>query len=216
MRRLSFAELFRPSRQLLAAQRNPVHPARSYSMADRYGTNDLKRTGASRLHRAIPNARRAPAIRASPSGACRSRRRQTTILPKFQGVRVDISAGIQASLAGRYASALFDLAAEQGIVTAVEADCRRLQEALNESPELHQLTSNPKVSRNEAKRVLDGIGSLLGLTELTQNFRRCAGEQPPPGEAARHAARIPSNRRCATRRSVRACRQRPCIDGRAA
>ena len=35
---------------------------------------------------------------------------------------MDISSGIQASLAGRYASALFDLASENGTVTAVESD----------------------------------------------------------------------------------------------
>ncbi len=39
---------------------------------------------------------------------------------------MEISAGIQASLAGRYASALFDLAAEHGSVTAVESDLDKL------------------------------------------------------------------------------------------
>ena len=40
---------------------------------------------------------------------------------------MDISAGIQASLAGRYASALFDLASEAGTVTAVESDLDKLE-----------------------------------------------------------------------------------------
>ena len=39
---------------------------------------------------------------------------------------MELSAGIQASLAGRYASALFDLASEAGTVTAVEGDLDRL------------------------------------------------------------------------------------------
>ena len=49
---------------------------------------------------------------------------------------MDVSAGIQASLAGRYASALFDLASEAGTITAVESDLDTLAEALRESAEL--------------------------------------------------------------------------------
>ena len=45
--------------------------------------------------------------------------------------RVELSAGIQASLAGRYASALFDLASEAGTVTAVESDLDTLDAAAN-------------------------------------------------------------------------------------
>jgi len=83
---------------------------------------------------------------------------------------VEISAGIQASLAGRYASALFDLASEAGSVTAVESDLDKLAAALGESAELKTLTTNPKVSRSEAEKALWGVSALLGLTELTQNF----------------------------------------------
>ena len=49
---------------------------------------------------------------------------------------MELSAGIQASLAGRYASALFDLASEAGTVTAVESDLDKLDAALRESAEL--------------------------------------------------------------------------------
>ena len=59
---------------------------------------------------------------------------------------MDISAGIQASLAGRYASALFDLASENGTVTAVESDLDKIEAALAESAELAAVTTNPKVS----------------------------------------------------------------------
>ncbi|TNE49371.1 MAG: F0F1 ATP synthase subunit delta, partial [Sphingomonadales bacterium] len=46
---------------------------------------------------------------------------------------MEISAGIKASLAGRYASALFDLASESGTVSAVESDLDTLGTALAES-----------------------------------------------------------------------------------
>jgi F-type H+-transporting ATPase subunit delta len=91
-------------------------------------------------------------------------------LLKEENQRVDISAGIQASLSGRYASALFDLASEQGKVTAVEADLEKLSAALSESQELVLLTTNPKVSRAEAAKALDSVGGVLGLDKLTQDF----------------------------------------------
>jgi F-type H+-transporting ATPase subunit delta len=97
---------------------------------------------------------------------------------------VDVSAGIQASLAGRYASALFDLASEAGTVTAVERDLETFADALSESAELRALIRNPEVSREALGRVLSGLGEKLGLSELTRNFlgvlaqNRRAGELP--------------------------------------
>jgi F-type H+-transporting ATPase subunit delta len=83
---------------------------------------------------------------------------------------VELSAGIKASLAGRYASALFDLASEAGTVTAVESDLDRLAEALHESAELRALIRNPEVSREQIARVMSGMAAYLGLADLTKNF----------------------------------------------
>jgi F-type H+-transporting ATPase subunit delta len=83
---------------------------------------------------------------------------------------VDVSAGIKASLAGRYASALFELASEAGTVTAVEGDLDTLERALRESPELRSLIRNPEVSREALGRVLAGLGKSLKLADLTRNF----------------------------------------------
>jgi len=83
---------------------------------------------------------------------------------------VELSAGIQASLAGRYASALFDLASEAGTITAVEADLDKLDAALAESAELRALIRNPEVSRSQLAKVVAGIGEYLGLAGLTRNF----------------------------------------------
>ena len=80
------------------------------------------------------------------------------------------SAGIQASLAGRYGSALFDLASENGTVTVVELDLGQLETALAESSELAAVTTNPKVGRSDAQKALWGVSAILGVTELTQNF----------------------------------------------
>jgi F-type H+-transporting ATPase subunit delta len=83
---------------------------------------------------------------------------------------VELSAGIQASLAGRYASALFDLASEAGTVTAVEADLDRLQQALHESRELSALIRNPEVTRSQLGRVMTGMAAHLSLSPLTGKF----------------------------------------------
>jgi F-type H+-transporting ATPase subunit delta len=83
---------------------------------------------------------------------------------------VDISAGIQASLAGRYAAALFDLASENGTVTAVESDLEALRQALAESAELRALVGSPQISRGAQGHAMAGVARHLGLSPLTTNF----------------------------------------------
>jgi F-type H+-transporting ATPase subunit delta len=83
---------------------------------------------------------------------------------------VDISGGITASLAGRYASALFDLAREQNLVSAVEGDLENLGQAIRESADLAGLIRNPQVSREAAARAMAGVAGVLGSSDLTKNF----------------------------------------------
>ncbi|MXP25855.1 F0F1 ATP synthase subunit delta [Altererythrobacter indicus] len=83
---------------------------------------------------------------------------------------MELSAGIQASLAGRYALALFDLASESGNVTAVEADLVKLKDALAESAELRALIHNPEISRADLGKVMNGIAELLAISPITRNF----------------------------------------------
>ena len=80
------------------------------------------------------------------------------------------SAGIQASLPGRYAIALFELASEDGSVSAVESDLEKLDAALRESDDLNALVSNPQISRSDAGKAVDGIASALDLSDLTKKF----------------------------------------------
>lgn len=83
---------------------------------------------------------------------------------------MDISAGIQASLAGRYASALFELAAEAGTVTAVESDLETLAQALAESADLRSLTTNPQIGRGAQGAAIEAVAGTLGLSDLTRKF----------------------------------------------
>ena len=80
------------------------------------------------------------------------------------------SGGITASLQGRYASALFDLASEQGSVTAVESDLENLGEAIAATPDLAALIRNPQIGSANAAKAMGAVGDLLKLSPLTKNF----------------------------------------------
>lgn len=83
---------------------------------------------------------------------------------------METSGGIQASLAGRYASALFGLARDERQIDAVSRSLDSLDRALTESPDFATLMSSPMVSHAQAGKVLTGLGSELQLDPITTNF----------------------------------------------
>jgi F-type H+-transporting ATPase subunit delta len=83
---------------------------------------------------------------------------------------VGISGGITASLAGRYASALYELAGEQGAVAHVEGDLGRLDAAIRESAELSHLLTDPQITRDAATKAIAAVSDLLALSPLTAKF----------------------------------------------
>lgn len=83
---------------------------------------------------------------------------------------MDISGGIQASLAGRYASALFDLARDDKTIDAVGRSLDALGQALSDSREFSQLVGSPLVGRAEAGKAFAAIASNLKLDPVTTNF----------------------------------------------
>lgn len=80
------------------------------------------------------------------------------------------SGGIQASLSGRYATALFGLALEQKKIDAVGESLAALAKALGESAELKALTTNPLVSRSDAAKAIAAVAKAMKLDVLTSNF----------------------------------------------
>lgn len=80
------------------------------------------------------------------------------------------SGGIQASLAGRYATALFELARDQKALDAVSASLASLQAGLDESDELKRLTTSPLVTRDEAGKAIAATAQSMQLDPLTTNF----------------------------------------------
>jgi F-type H+-transporting ATPase subunit delta len=84
--------------------------------------------------------------------------------------RVDISGGIQASLAGRYAIALFELAYERKQLDAVAASLAAVGQALAESDDFRALTTSPLVGRDQAVRAVAAAADALTLDPITGNF----------------------------------------------
>lgn len=77
------------------------------------------------------------------------------------------SSGIQASLAGRYALALFQLARDGKALDSVAASLATLKAALAESADLRTLTQSPLVGRDAAARAIEAVAGTLGLDSLT-------------------------------------------------
>jgi len=93
-----------------------------------------------------------------------------TIIRFWSFSRVETSGGIRASLAGRYASALFDLARDQRQIESVGKSLDALNEALAGSNDLAEMIDSPLVSREEAGRALAALAPQLNLDLTTTNF----------------------------------------------
>lgn len=80
------------------------------------------------------------------------------------------SGGIQASLAGRYAKALFELARDEKKLDAVSASLATLRQAIAESDDFRRLTTSPLVRRDEAVKAVAATADVLKLDQTTANF----------------------------------------------
>ena len=83
---------------------------------------------------------------------------------------METSGGIRASLAGRYASALFDLARDLKQIESVGNSLDALNQALADSKDFGELVSSPLVSREEAGKTLAALAPQLSLDPITTNF----------------------------------------------
>jgi F-type H+-transporting ATPase subunit delta len=98
--------------------------------------------------------------------------------------RVETSGGIQASLAGRYASALFDLARDEKQIDAVSRSLDSLNQALADSRVFEQLVASPLVDRDEAGKAFAAIAGALKADPLTANFLGVLARNGRKGELA--------------------------------
>jgi F-type H+-transporting ATPase subunit delta len=77
---------------------------------------------------------------------------------------------IASGVAGRYASALFDLAKEEGKISEVEDDLGIFQRLYDESVDLVRLIRSPVIPADDQSRALTEILSRAGVRPLAQNF----------------------------------------------
>jgi F-type H+-transporting ATPase subunit delta len=77
---------------------------------------------------------------------------------------------VQASLGGRYALALFELAEQGRTIDQVEASLQRVREALDQSDDLRALVASPVVQRGAATKAMLGTADELGVDPTTKSF----------------------------------------------
>jgi F-type H+-transporting ATPase subunit delta len=75
-----------------------------------------------------------------------------------------------ASVAGRYASALFELATDEGKVAEVEADLAKFQALGDESADFVRMIRSPVISSEDQEKALGTVLAKAGVGALTVNF----------------------------------------------
>ena len=95
---------------------------------------------------------------------------------------METSGGIRATLAGRYASALFDLARDERQIDAVGRSLEALNQGLADSRDLVELVESPLVSREEAGKAFAALAPKLGIDPLTTNFLGVLAKNGRKGE----------------------------------
>jgi len=77
---------------------------------------------------------------------------------------------IVSGMAGRYATALFELATEAGAVDSVKADLDQLSVMIAESADLARLVKSPVFSAEEQLKAISAVLDRAGISGLSGNF----------------------------------------------
>lgn len=73
-------------------------------------------------------------------------------------------------MAGRYATALFELAQEGNVIDAVKSDLDRFDGLIGESPDLQRLVRSPAFTADEQTRAIAAVLNQVGIGGLAANF----------------------------------------------
>ena len=77
---------------------------------------------------------------------------------------------IISGMAGRYATALFELALDNKAIDAVKKDLDQFDALVAESADLNRLVRNPAFGADEQLKALSAVLAKVGITGLTANF----------------------------------------------
>ena len=83
---------------------------------------------------------------------------------------METSGGNQASLAGRYATALFGLARDERQIDTVVRGLDALDQALLDSREFAEFVESPLIGREQAAKTLAALAAEFGLDPITTKF----------------------------------------------
>jgi F-type H+-transporting ATPase subunit delta len=100
-------------------------------------------------------------------------RRGATVLPLFQGgsfLHVSTDEPMMASMAGRYAAALFEIAKDEKQFAQVEKDVKAFQGMLDASEDLRRLVRSPVISAENQATALAALLQKAEISNLTANF----------------------------------------------
>jgi F-type H+-transporting ATPase subunit delta len=89
---------------------------------------------------------------------------------RTKAVDVATDEPLMASVAGRYASALFELASDEGKVAEVEGDLAKFQALSEESADFVRVIRSPVISSDEQEKAISTVLAKAGLGPLTINF----------------------------------------------
>ncbi|MEJ1969904.1 MAG: F0F1 ATP synthase subunit delta [Rhizomicrobium sp.] len=76
----------------------------------------------------------------------------------------------EVGLAGRYATAVFDLASESNSIAAVEKDFASLRTMIEQSADLARLVRSPAFSQDDQSHAMKAILEAMGAAKLTAQF----------------------------------------------
>ncbi len=85
-------------------------------------------------------------------------------------------ASISAGIAGRYATAVFELVKEAKGLKTLETDVSALGAALNESADFRALISSPVYSRDEQTRAVGAVAAKMKLSPMLSNTLGLMGQ----------------------------------------
>ena len=103
-------------------------------------------------------------------------------------------------VAGRYASALFDLAREQNELDEVERDLGKFQAMLDQSPDLNRLVKSPAFAAEEQERALGAVMDWASIGATTGNFLKVVTRNRRLFAAEDMIKRLPPAARASPRR----------------
>nr|WP_210257799.1 F0F1 ATP synthase subunit delta [Xanthobacter sp. SG618] len=84
--------------------------------------------------------------------------------------RCGVADTIVSGMAGRYATALFELASEAGAIDSVKADLDRLSAMIAESADLARLVKSPVFSAEAQLKAIAAVLGQAGISGLAGNF----------------------------------------------